>query len=490
MTRRDGPRAVPRAARRRHRREARGSSSWTTASGRMQRHADDRVRRRATPGRGGLRGAPRRPREPVAARVHGRARRSSSSRELDPAESELLAHLWCGDRRRRVATTATHTTHARAREAAATRSSSSSSRATIRDGDLRHCPDDVAGARALDGRPPVAARADAIRSASVLGRSFRARDLVGSFGGEELRRRRARHSSASRTAGSCPGRLTADGPSYVFRSDTMQESLYESLSHASRRRLHEAAGSWFEREYADDLDPHLDLLAHHFGRSANSSKQRTYFALAGRRAARLFANDDAIDYFERLVERARRRRRCRHAPRAAVSCTPTSADRSRPRRSSAAPSTSARRTPIPFSLAALGRLLAEHQLRLDEARALLTEAVERAEALGDDAARLAVFSGLAIALGQAGDLRGAERCGREHLELARRLDDPLAEADRADRHRGERRGPGKARRVVPRAPHGAPDRRGSPRRPPLEDRVVPLPGVRAARRAAARRRRG
>ena len=75
---------------------------------------------------------------------------------------------------------------------------------------------------------------------------------------------------------------------------------YGSLSHASRRRLHEAAGGWFEQEHSGDLDPHLDLLAYHYGRSTNVAKQETYFAAAGRRAADLFANDAAVDYLERL----------------------------------------------------------------------------------------------------------------------------------------------------------------------------------------------
>ena len=170
----------------------------------------------------------------------------------------------------------------------------------VRDGDLDTLPATLPGLvlSTVDHLPPV--EQATLKAASVLGRTFHTRELVGCFGGDapaDVERALERLAAD----GFVPEAFTPSGPTHVFRSDTMQESLYESLSHANRRRLHEDAGSWFESEHAADLDSHLDLLAHHYGRSANRDKQRTYFALAGRRAARLFANEDAIVYFERLV---------------------------------------------------------------------------------------------------------------------------------------------------------------------------------------------
>jgi predicted ATPase/class 3 adenylate cyclase len=88
---------------------------------------------------------------------------------------------------------------------------------------------------------------------------------------------------------------------YGFRHALVQEVVYGSLSSAARSELHEAVAEYFERAHADDLQPWVDRLAHHYGRSTNLPKQRIWFRAAGDAAARAYANEAAVRYYERLA---------------------------------------------------------------------------------------------------------------------------------------------------------------------------------------------
>jgi adenylate cyclase len=89
-------------------------------------------------------------------------------------------------------------------------------------------------------------------------------------------------------------------PRYLFKHIITQEVTYASLPFALRARLHEQLAAWLESS-ADAADPPLDLLAYHFGRSANTAKQREYYRKAGDAAAARFANAAAVQYYENLA---------------------------------------------------------------------------------------------------------------------------------------------------------------------------------------------
>ncbi len=88
---------------------------------------------------------------------------------------------------------------------------------------------------------------------------------------------------------------------YLFKHVVTQEVAYESMAVATRAVLHEQIGAFVERRYAADLGGYTDVLAFHFGRSRNIEKQRYYFRRAGDSAANAYANQTAIDYYERLL---------------------------------------------------------------------------------------------------------------------------------------------------------------------------------------------
>ena len=88
---------------------------------------------------------------------------------------------------------------------------------------------------------------------------------------------------------------------YLFKHILTREVAYESLAVSTRQMLHEQIGSYIERDYPNNLDQFLNILAYHYGASQNTTKQREYFHKAGIAAQETFANEAAIDYFRRLL---------------------------------------------------------------------------------------------------------------------------------------------------------------------------------------------
>lgn len=86
---------------------------------------------------------------------------------------------------------------------------------------------------------------------------------------------------------------------YLFKHALTQEVAYESLPFSQRAQLHGRLADWLENQATTTTT--LDLLAYHYGRSANTAKQREYFQKAGDAAAGRYANAAAVQYYERLL---------------------------------------------------------------------------------------------------------------------------------------------------------------------------------------------
>ncbi len=84
---------------------------------------------------------------------------------------------------------------------------------------------------------------------------------------------------------------------YEFNSTTTHEAAYGTLLKTRRRELHGRVGQTLERAYKDDLDPHLEDLAHHYYNSAFDDKAVQYLHKAGDKARGLYANSEALDYY-------------------------------------------------------------------------------------------------------------------------------------------------------------------------------------------------
>ena len=110
-------------------------------------------------------------------------------------------------------------------------------------------------------------------------------------------------------------RAGAEEPVYVFKHALTQDVAYEGLLTHRRQALHGAAGRALEELYADRLDEVDGALAYHYARSEVADKAVTYLVRLADKAARVYANTDALTHLtealahlERLPEgRARDR---------------------------------------------------------------------------------------------------------------------------------------------------------------------------------------
>jgi class 3 adenylate cyclase/predicted ATPase len=150
-----------------------------------------------------------------------------------------------------------------------------------------------------------------LQTLAVLGREFRLGlvQRVTLKSGDELERRLSRLQ-----AGEFIYEQPATGDAeYVFKHALTQEVAYNALLVERRKLLHERAGQAIESMFAEQVEDHLDDLAHHYSRSDNVAKAVEYLGRAGQQAAQRSAHADAIgnlsaalNLLQRLPERPER----------------------------------------------------------------------------------------------------------------------------------------------------------------------------------------
>src|SRR5262249_53632136 len=90
---------------------------------------------------------------------------------------------------------------------------------------------------------------------------------------------------------------------YTFKHALTCEVAYGSLLEPRRRASHAAVGVALEDLYADRPEEVLELLAYHFGRSAEAEKAVDYALLAAEKAQRRWANSAALAYLDAALQR-------------------------------------------------------------------------------------------------------------------------------------------------------------------------------------------
>jgi len=88
---------------------------------------------------------------------------------------------------------------------------------------------------------------------------------------------------------------------YRFRHQLFQQHLYNGLGNFERTELHREVGSILEdvyRERAIDIAPQL---AYHFEEAGESERALEYLIIAGDQARMIYAQTEAIDYYERAI---------------------------------------------------------------------------------------------------------------------------------------------------------------------------------------------
>lgn len=161
-------------------------------------------------------------------------------------------------------------------------------------------PDGVRDAIRRRLAPLGAETGEALAAAAVLGSEVRFQTLAAVLGvpaATVLARLEAPLRAGIVVAGRDPGR-------FLFAHALVRDTLLEGLSPTRRAQLHRAAGETLEASYGDDVEPHLDEIAHHFLQGApdgGAERAVAYAARAAQRAIDQFAYEDAA----RLYARAR-----------------------------------------------------------------------------------------------------------------------------------------------------------------------------------------
>jgi len=83
-----------------------------------------------------------------------------------------------------------------------------------------------------------------------------------------------------------------------FADIIVRDVVYEEISPFRRKKLHNVVGCALEKVYAKKIDEHFGELAAHFLESGDKGKALDYFLKAGDKAAKVYANAEAISYFQ------------------------------------------------------------------------------------------------------------------------------------------------------------------------------------------------
>ncbi len=220
----------------------------------------------------------------------------------------------------------------------------------------------------------------------------------------------------------------AESLTYLFRHVVTQEVSYASMPFALRSSLHRRVGEYIEATEADDLEPHLDVLAHHFWLGDDADKKRHYLLRAEESARRRYANDLAIDYGERLLTLVDGPDRADVLLRLGRVLELTG-DWGRAEQVAQEALTLAEAAGdggiVARCEAALAEVARKHG-NYDEAFDRLTRAAETFRAVADETGLGLVYHVFGTIAAQRGDLPGARQAYQQSLEIRTRLNDRAA----------------------------------------------------------------
>jgi DNA-binding SARP family transcriptional activator len=184
---------------------------------------------------------------------------------------------------------------------------------------------------------------------------------------------------------------------YRFRHYLFRKYLYDRLDAVQRAHLHAAVGDALEALYGEQAAEISGQLAWHFEAGGLADKAIGYLLQAGRRAARLTANEEAIGQFTRGLTLLR--------------ALPESADRSR------------QEMELQFGLSAA--LVAARGWGARERTAIAARAFELSQRAGEMTGILQTMALQADQCRAAGECDRSRALGERMLELAERTGEPL-----------------------------------------------------------------
>lgn len=89
---------------------------------------------------------------------------------------------------------------------------------------------------------------------------------------------------------------------YFFKHILTQEVAYGTLSFTRKQELHCAIGTFIETELKDRKEEFVGLLSFHFYAGGDYDKSLLYSVEAGEKAKKVYANEEAIEFFTRAID--------------------------------------------------------------------------------------------------------------------------------------------------------------------------------------------
>lgn len=90
-------------------------------------------------------------------------------------------------------------------------------------------------------------------------------------------------------------------PEYRFTNTLIQEAVYRTLLADQRAELHRRAADWLEREYADNQDEVLGLLAHHWRAAGDRERAIHFLVAAAEQAGSGWAKEEALNLWDQAL---------------------------------------------------------------------------------------------------------------------------------------------------------------------------------------------
>jgi tetratricopeptide (TPR) repeat protein len=92
--------------------------------------------------------------------------------------------------------------------------------------------------------------------------------------------------------------LTESGAEFKFRHTLDRETAYRSMLRRDREKIHKVVGETLESHPATQIEALAPVLAEHFSIGGDDRRAIKYFMLAGDEAARVYAHEEALDYYQ------------------------------------------------------------------------------------------------------------------------------------------------------------------------------------------------
>jgi len=93
----------------------------------------------------------------------------------------------------------------------------------------------------------------------------------------------------------------SEDPVYIFRHNLLKDAAYNVLPLRKRKEIHQRVASLFEKLYSDNLSVFFEDVARHYLACDRLGRAAKFFRLAGDKAKNLYAIDQALSFYEQVL---------------------------------------------------------------------------------------------------------------------------------------------------------------------------------------------